>query len=111
MGASPWFYIVPYEPDITAALHALREREFQAGRYNPAKDFPEFPITLTHTPGRQHDTIDEAQEDADADGTRSILDISGIAETQDYGIVVRLADEKLLESFGTTKAARANRGE
>jgi hypothetical protein len=79
MGASPWFYVVPYEPDITAAPHALREREFQAGRDNPTEDFPGFPVNLAHTPGRQRNTIDEAQLDTDADGTRSILDFSGNA--------------------------------
>ena len=28
MGAEPWEYFVPYEPDIQAALHKLRQREF-----------------------------------------------------------------------------------
>jgi hypothetical protein len=106
MGASPWFYFVPYTPDTTAALHALREREFQAGRYNPAEDFPQFPVNLAHTPGRQHDTIDDAQEDADADGTRSILDIERIAKTPDYGAAVPLDDDALLNYFGTTKPTR-----
>jgi hypothetical protein len=31
-------------------------------------------------PGAQHDSIDEAREDADADGTRSILDIDDVSE-------------------------------
>jgi hypothetical protein len=36
MGGHAWFYFVDYEPDINAALRKLREREFRAGRYNPA---------------------------------------------------------------------------
>jgi hypothetical protein len=102
MGASPWFYFVPYTPDPTTALNALREREFQAGRYNPAEDFPQFPVVLSHKPGCQHDSIDEAQEDADADGTRSILDISHIGNAPDYGVVVPMSDDDLMAAFGTT---------
>ena len=36
MGAHPWFYVVPYQSDIRKAMLELREREFRAGRYNPA---------------------------------------------------------------------------
>jgi hypothetical protein len=35
MGGHPYWYIVPYESDIDAALHKLKQREFEAGRYNP----------------------------------------------------------------------------
>jgi hypothetical protein len=43
MGAEPWYYFVPYQPDINRALLELRQREFEAGRYNPAQWFPSFP--------------------------------------------------------------------
>ncbi|PWU50199.1 hypothetical protein DLE60_23765 [Micromonospora globispora] len=33
MGASGWSYTVPYQPDLNAALHELRERVFAEGRY------------------------------------------------------------------------------
>src|SRR5262249_42058879 len=36
---SPGFYIVPYQPNITQALNELKQREFNAGRYNPATPF------------------------------------------------------------------------
>lgn len=107
MGGHPWFYFVEYEPEIDAALQKLRRREFEAGRYNPAVDFPEFPLTAdSPAPGAQHDSIDEAIEDADADGTRSILDMERVAEEADFNAVAPMARETLLELFGTERPTR-----
>ena len=107
MGGHPWFYFVEYEPDIDAALQKLRRREFEAGRYNPAVDFPEFPLTAdTHAPGAQHGSIEEAIEDADADGTRSILDMERVAEEPDFNAVTPMPRETLLELFGTDRPTR-----
>ena len=104
MGGHPWFYLVDYEADIDSALQKLRQREFQAGRYNPVVWFPEFPVgSQTAAPGKQHNSIDDALEAADADGTRSILDMERVSTTPDYGVVAPLPDEDLLELFGTTK--------
>lgn len=104
MGGHPWFYYVDYEPDINAALQKLRQREFLAGRYNPAIDFPEFPVD-ENAPviGAQHSSIEEAIEDADADGTRSILDMMSVSDTPDYSVVAPLPTEKLMELFGTDR--------
>ena len=108
MGGHPWWYAVDYEPDVEAALRKLREREFRAGRYNPAVNFPDFPVTPeSPAPGARHDSIEEAQEEADADGTRSILDVERIAEEPDYGVVAPLPRETLVELFGTDKPTRA----
>jgi hypothetical protein len=69
MGAEPWFYFVPYQSDIEKAMRELQEREFRAGRYYPAVDFPEFPVTpASPAPGAQHRSMIEAREAADADG-------------------------------------------
>ena len=103
MGGHPWWYLVPYEKDVQSSLNALREREFKAGRYNPAEDFPKFPVDPAHAPGCQHDSIDEAREDSDADGTRSILDVSHLSDKPDYDAVAPLDDDELVEFFGTTK--------
>jgi hypothetical protein len=103
MGGHPWWYLVPYEKDILKGLEALRQREFKAGRYNPAEDFPGFPVNPSHAPGCKHASIDEAREDADADGTRSILDVSRISEEPDYDAVAPLGDDALMEFFGTTR--------
>ncbi|HEY0324280.1 MAG TPA: hypothetical protein VGC66_25260 [Pyrinomonadaceae bacterium] len=104
MGGHPWFYYVDYELDIDAALQKLRQREFAAGRYNPAIDFPEFPVD-ENSPviGAQHSSIEEALDDADADGTRSILDMLKVSDTPDYCAVARLPEEQLMELFGTDK--------
>jgi hypothetical protein len=47
-------------------------------------------------------------EDADADGTRSILDISLIADEPDYGAASPLDEGILEELFGTTRPTRAD---
>jgi hypothetical protein len=36
MEGHPWFYTVACDSDANRALQKLREREFAAGRYNPA---------------------------------------------------------------------------
>lgn len=107
MGGHPWFYFVEYEPDVEAALQKLRQREFEAGRYNPAVDFPAFPITEhSPAPGARHDSIEEAFEEADADGTRSILDMERVGDDADFQVVTPLARETLLELFGTERPTR-----
>ncbi|MEI9931723.1 MAG: hypothetical protein WDM89_14585 [Rhizomicrobium sp.] len=103
MGGHPWWYLVPFENDVANSLEALRQREFKAGRYNPAEDFPKFPVDLNHAPGCKHTSIDEAREESDADGTRSILDVSGIGGEPDFDIVAPLSDDALMELFDTTK--------
>lgn len=104
MGGHPWFYFVDYEPDVNSALERLREREFRAGRYNPVIDFPEFPVTAeSPAPGAGHDSMEEAFEDADADGTRSILDMMSVADAPDFCAVAPLPSEDLIDLFGTDK--------
>ena len=89
MGAEPWQYFVPYEQDTQAALEKLKEREFQAGRFRFSEEHPA--------------TIDEAREIADADGTGSILDIDGVGDEPDFGVVVPLSAENLVELYGTAQ--------
>jgi hypothetical protein len=103
MGGHPWWYLVPYDKDVQKSLDSLRQREFKAGRYNPAEDFPKFPVDLAHAPGCQHDSIDDAREDSDADGTRSILDVSRLSDVPDYDAVAPLDADELMEFFGTAK--------
>ena len=103
MGGHPWWYLVPYEKDVASSLEALRQREFKAGRYNPAEPFPRFPVDLNHAPGCRHASIEDAREDSDADGTRSILDVSQLSATPDYDAVAPLDDDELTEFFGTTR--------
>ncbi len=108
MGAHPYWYTVKYRPEIDAALEDLRQREFLAGRYNPVIPFINFPITpASPAPGAGHSTISDAFEDADADGTRSILDIVGIGDEPDFGVACPLAPEVLQSLYGTTRPTLA----
>jgi hypothetical protein len=107
VGAHPYEYIVKHQSDVNAALKELREREFRAGRYNPVIPFIDFPIgPHSPAPGAQHASIEEAMEDSDADGTRSILDLDHIADTPDFCAAARLDDDVLLRLYGTTTPTR-----
>jgi hypothetical protein len=107
MGAHPYFYFVKHQPDHQAALEELRQREFAAGRYNPVMPFINFPVDPNDQgPGAEHDTIEEAFEDADADGTRSILDLMTVGDEPDFGVAARLDDDALMEYFGTAQPTR-----
>jgi hypothetical protein len=109
MGSHPYVYFVPYRDDFQQALEELREREFAAGRYNPVMMFPPCPVDerTPPGPGAQHDSIQEAMEAADADGTRSILDIEFVGDDPDFGIARRLTDDDLEALFETTTPTRA----
>jgi len=75
-----------------------------AGRYNPVEPFPEFPVDLSKpSPGAGHATIQEALEDSDADGTRSIFDVPRISAKPDYDAVAPVPEEELMDYFGATK--------
>jgi len=107
MGAHPYWYFVKYDPNKQKALDDLRKREFHAGRYNPVIPFLEFPIgPRSPAPGAQHGSIEEAMEDSDADGTRSILDIQTIADEPDFCVAAPLARDALESLYGTTEPTR-----
>ena len=107
MGAHPWFYVVPYQPDLQRALDELRQREFRAGRYNPVIPFPDFPVEEdSPSPGAGHESIQAAIADAGADGTRSILDMLSTGKEPDYGIVIVLNSDELLDFYKTERPTR-----
>jgi hypothetical protein len=108
MGAHPYWYVVKYKADIDAALQELREREFNAGRYNPVMPFISFPVNPNApSPGAQHDSIEEALADSDADGTRSILDLFQVSDEPDFGCVAPLTDDQLIDLYGMAQPTRA----
>jgi len=92
VGAQLYWYIVKHQPDVNAALQALREREFRAGRYNPVVAFPASVRADSPAPGAQHRTIREAIRAAGADGTRSILDLDRVSEVPQFRAVAPLPD-------------------
>jgi hypothetical protein len=113
MGANPYWYFVPYEADLGAALQKLRAREFQSGRYNPVTPFQKFPIDLSApTLGAQHGSIEDVMDAAGEDGTRSILDIAQLASEpldgsrMPYFTAFPLANPDIEELFGTLHPTR-----
>ena len=107
MGAHPYYYFIKYQPDIEAALQDLRQREFEAGRYNPAQPFLRFPIRPdSPAPGAKHESIYEAIEDAAEDGTRSILDIETVSDWPDFGVASPLSEEDLQRYFGSKQPTK-----
>ena len=66
MGGHPYYYAVPYQPEINKALQALRKQEFE--------------------PGKQHRSIEDALEASDADGARSILDVERIGNAPGFRV-------------------------
>lgn len=58
------------------------------------------------SPGAQHATIDEAREAAEADGTRSILDLDHISDEPEFCAASPVPEEELIRYFGTTKPTR-----
>jgi hypothetical protein len=107
MGSQGYYYAVPYDDDVNRALQSLRQQEFEAGRYNPAVPFPELEAASTPSPGKQHSSIQEALDESEADGTRSILDIERIATKPGLGVAVPLAEGKIRKLYGTDKPSRS----
>ncbi len=93
MGAEPYDYTVPYEPDIQAALDKLRRRVFASKEFNGAEFDPPTP--------------EAAFELTEADGTRSILDISRISDEPDFCCAAPLSPEELERYFGNQKPTKA----
>src|SRR4051812_40347311 len=127
MGAEPWSYFVPYQPDIQAAMESLQQHEFAAGRYHSRR---------THDPSLPWpSSIEDLRANyLTEDGSRSIIDMIAIADQpgngalaqelsglmeespemadlfgsgmSDFCTAVRLPDEELQRLFGTTHPTR-----
>jgi hypothetical protein len=109
VGATPYWYYVPFVGDIDQSLQMLRQREFRAGRYNPIIEFIDFgdPDVCNVHPGTQHKTIEEAIRAAGADGTRSILDIRQVSAEPAYHATAPIPGNISQSLFGTTTPSRA----
>ena len=102
--------------DIEAALQALREREFKAGRYDPAMQMADPPSYMFQmrfppneswpAPGAQHASIEEAIDASAESGTGSILDLLRLGSAPEFFTVCPLSRDELVELFGTTKPTR-----
>ena len=107
MGGNPWFYFVSYQKDLNSALHQLKQREFQAGRYSPVILIPRFPVDEGNQgPGVGHGSIEDALDASGESGTRSILDMERVADKRGLGVVAPLETEILDLLYGTTRPSR-----
>jgi hypothetical protein len=102
MGGHAYWYYTKYQIDVDITLQVLRQQEFIAGRYNPVLRIIDFPITDNSlAPGSQHSSIEAAMEAAEANGTRSILDMFRASDTP-YSEALASSDQDGIELFCTT---------
>ncbi|MEU4777941.1 hypothetical protein [Micromonospora sp. NPDC023633] len=110
MGASYWSYYVAYQPDLDAALDALREKVFAEGTYwwtrgelgTSAGDHPQRPTDMDEL---------YADEWVQESGTHSILDMFDVVsdgEEPDYGTVQPVTAAEALRCAGTEILTRAH---
>jgi hypothetical protein len=92
-GSQLWEYCVPYQADVQKALDELRAREFKAGRFYKSEMRPK--------------NYEEAIRNADAAGTRSIIDLDKISPTRDLEAISPVPKDKIRELFGTDKPSHA----
>ncbi len=109
MGASTWSYYVPYQRDLSKALHSLQDEVFAAGDYWWAEP-GEYGKTAAAFPDRPR-TEEElwAAESVQESGTHSILDMSHVipAGTDDGpGTVEPVTPEQALAATGTLRPTR-----
>ncbi|CAN5520989.1 hypothetical protein BH10PLA1_BH10PLA1_14000 [soil metagenome] len=107
MGAHPYRYIAQFNGDVRASLEALRQREFEAGRYSPVMREIRFPITSkSPAPGPKHKSIQDVLSKMSEEGTRSILDILKISDKPAICTACKLEDEVITRVYGTALPTR-----
>ncbi len=116
MASHPYYYFTQYQKDVSAALQGLRQREFEAGRYNPAmymhdpslfmSNFQFPPDANSVAPGAKHSSIEEAVEAGEESGTCSILDIQRISDSPAFLASSPLSNEWLIRLFRTNTPGR-----
>lgn len=108
VGASGWSYFVAYQPDLDAALDALRDKVFADGDYwwargetpNSASDYPNRPATMKEL------FNDEWVQES---GTHSILDVYRVldeGERPEFGTVEPVSAAEALHHAGTERLTR-----
>jgi hypothetical protein len=111
MGASGWEYVVPYQPDLGAALDALRHQVFASGEYlkpsfyGDVFDLPE--------PASVEDLLEQELywEFMGTSGTHSVIDVQAalpVDATDEFGAIRPLSDAECEELFGTAQPGRAD---
>jgi hypothetical protein len=112
MGASGWEYVVPYQPDLGAALGALRRQVFAAGDYVKPNSYGD--VFNLPEPSRADDYWEQEQyaEFMGTSGTHSIIDIEAVIpagfDGDDFGTIRLLSATECADLFGTAHPARAD---
>lgn len=103
MGGSGWDHIVPYQPDLSAALRRLQEQLFRDEDYYWYDD-DERPPTLTEL--WRLITQTELRET----GTHSILDVHYVSDANPDGLgrIRPLTADQMQQWFGTDTPTRAD---
>ena len=129
MGASNWYYFVPYQSDINKALQELRQQVYNVGDYYKSqvpydyKNMTEAQIkkeyggwedsdALIHDALYYHSMPEPTDPDSlvvwnREEGTHSIIDIERTSDTPNLSTAAPLPEETLLELFGTVKPNHA----
>jgi hypothetical protein len=115
MGASHWEYYVPFQPDLDAALQALKARALANGEYwwlfdewydgSPDLRLPR-PKTLA-----EYDAALEVNENLQSEGTHSILDMErviGPGEDAEPGTVEPVSPDEARDLTGRERLTRAD---
>jgi hypothetical protein len=102
MGASGWAHVVPYQPDLDAALAALRHQVFAAGDYiKPSRYGLPDPVSVD-------DLLEQEQywEFMGTSGTHSIIDVPFLisADSADQtGTIRPLTDAECADLLGSAQ--------
>jgi hypothetical protein len=99
MGASSWYYIVPYQPDLQAALTELQSKVFREDDY------------IWYDDDERPSTISELwHSEWMMSGTHSILDVDRILgdENLPLGAIRPCTAEERRQFFGTETPTRAD---
>lgn len=105
MGATDWFHVVPYQPDLARALDDLHRRVLADGAFSwPYRESPEDPLPAT---------LEEIRGEPGVawSGTHSVLDLDRVIppEAPDgHGTLRWLTDVERRELLGAARPARAD---
>jgi hypothetical protein len=137
MGADGWNYLVPYQPDINAALQELRQQEFAAGNYTLLNPLVYRDMTFAEWVETPDETIDDYSEEElatfraeydryqafttpanieellwynGAEGVGNIIDMEGVAAEPTICAVAPLTSAQLVVLFGTERPTCAQVG-
>jgi hypothetical protein len=108
MGASGWEYLVPYQPDLQAALDGLRRQVFDSGDYIS-------PVTWGLTAPESVEALAQQEyywQFMGENGTHSIIDVLHVVPyemgEQEPGTVCAFTDDEYGDYFGSTRPSRAD---